>query len=122
MDDPYLARIWAKHVTPPRTVISLKRWLSAVEGIDDYKSVKLFMSSKIETPMDNESYISFTPNSGPGSKPDDPMVVLCEVSGTRDEMHTSARPEAILLPPREGKSPFQARFRKRFLLLLRGFY
>jgi hypothetical protein len=110
LDDPYLARIWAKQVAPPRTVMSLKRCLSAVERIGGYKGTSLFLSADSETSMDDTSRISLISSSSPGSTPDDPMVLFAKAIDRESERLGKARPEAALLPPREGTTPFKPQF------------
>jgi len=109
-DDPYLARIWAKQVALPRTVMSLKRCLSAVESISDHSGTSLFVSAKSETPMDVTSRLSLTSSSDPGSTPDDPIILFAKVIGGESERWGPPRPETALLPPQEGSTPFKAQF------------
>jgi len=107
-DDPYLARIWAKQVALPRTVMSLKRCLSAVENID-YKSTNIFASAKSETPMDDCSRLSFMSSSDLGT-PDDPMILFVKTLSAESERLSISKPEAALLPPPKGTTPFKVQF------------
>jgi len=109
-DDPYLARIWAKQVALPRTVTSLKRCLSAVESISNHNGTSLFVSAKSETAMDAMSPISLTSRSFPGSTPDDPMILFAKGVDGESERLGAHRPEAALLPPQEGSTPFKLQF------------
>lgn len=106
-DDLYLARIWANQIAPPPTVMSLKRCLSAVECIHDYKTINIFTSAKSETSMDDASLVSKFYS---GSTPDDPMIL--KFTGTECEKRDKPRPPQILLPSPKGKTPFKPHFRK----------
>jgi hypothetical protein len=110
-DDPYLARIWAKQVALPRTIMSLKRCLSAVENINNYKDTSLFQSAKSEISMDDASHVSLASGSGPGSTADNPMLLFAKAIVQKAKRRAASRP---LLPPREGKTPFKAQYCRFF--------
>jgi hypothetical protein len=99
-DDPYLARIWAKQVALPHTVMSLKRYLSAVEHIGNYNDTSLFQSVKSDISMADTSHVSLTSGSGPGSTPDNPTQLFAKAITERP---APFRPAVALLPPREGQ-------------------
>jgi hypothetical protein len=113
-DDPYLARIWAQQVALPRTVMSLKRCLSAVEHIGNYKDTSLFQSAKSDISMADTSHVSLASGSGPGSTPDNPMLLFAKVINIKAERLEASRPEVALLPPREGTTPFKAQYCRFF--------
>ena len=111
-DDPYLARIWAKQVALPRTLASLKRCLSAVECLGSaHNDITLFASAKSEGPMEDTGcgagVVSLTHDTGTSG---DPMIVLVKAVSREHERLDISKPEAVLLPPREGATPFKAEF------------
>jgi hypothetical protein len=58
-DNPYLARIWAKQVTPPHTVASLKRCICGIEGIPRALiRGQLFSDILSESPMNEGAFPS----------------------------------------------------------------
>lgn len=75
-DNPYLARIWAKQVTPPHTVASLKRCICNFEGIPQaFIRGQLFSDISSESPMD-DGRISILTSDGPGFNPEQPMSLI----------------------------------------------
>jgi len=112
-NDPYLARIWAKQVTLPRTLASLKRCLVAVECLGSaHSGITLFASAKNEDPMEDTSRsagaVSLTFDTG---TPRDPMVLFVKGFSGGDERLGVSKPEVVLLPPQDGATPFKAEFR-----------
>ena len=108
-NDPYLARIWAKQVALPRTLASLKRCLAAVECLGSaHGGITLFASAKSEVPMEDTSRaVSLTCDNG---TPEDPMILYVKEFSGQDERVGMSKPEAVLLPPRDGATPFKAEF------------
>jgi hypothetical protein len=84
--------------------------LPVVERIGGYKGTSLFQSADSETSMDDTSRISLISSSGPGSTPDDPMILFAKAIDRESERLGEPRPEAALLPPREGTMPFKPQF------------
>ena len=75
-NNPYLARIWAKQVTPPHTVTSLKRCICDIERIPQaFIRGQLFSDISSESPM-NKGRISILTSNGPGFKPEQPMAFI----------------------------------------------
>ncbi|KIM81236.1 hypothetical protein PILCRDRAFT_821690 [Piloderma croceum F 1598] len=75
-DNPYLARIWAKQVTPPHTVTSLKHCICDIERIPQaFIRGQLFSNILSESPM-NEGRISILTSNGLGFKPEQPMAFI----------------------------------------------
>jgi hypothetical protein len=98
LDDPYFARIWSS--TPSHRHVPQS--LPVVERIGGYKGTSLFQSADSETSMDDTSRISLISSSGPGSTPDDPMILFAKAIDRESERLGEPRPEAALLPSREG--------------------
>jgi hypothetical protein len=80
-NDPSLGRIPTKLVTPPHTVINLKRCLLAVENIDGSVPTNLFITASSQEPMDDTSRVSILTFPGPGCTPNEPMALVAKVSG-----------------------------------------
>jgi hypothetical protein len=79
-EDPYLARIAAKSVAPPHRVSSLKRCMSKVENIVNYRNSSLFLSISSHTLMDDGHRLSLLNRSGPGPTPQEPMALVVKLS------------------------------------------
>ena len=95
-------------VTPPHTVVSLKRCLSNVEGIDKQISTSLFMSASSCTMMDDTSGVSILANPGLGCTPNEPLALVAKFCG---DSRSSFGDEAIF-PPQTGELPFAKQYCK----------
>jgi hypothetical protein len=75
--DPHLGRVWAKQVTPPHTVASLKRCICEVEEISQSACIrgKLFDTTSSESPL-SDGPISILTGDGPGSTPEEPIALF----------------------------------------------
>lgn len=111
-DDPSLGRIAAELVTPPHTVISLKRCLSGIENIDDNIPTTLFVAASSQTPMDDGVRVSILAYPGPGCTPDEPMAFVAKFSGVGRSSLEATQSEVELSPSPEGPTPFETRYRK----------
>jgi hypothetical protein len=107
-NDLYLARIWAKQVTLPRTLASLKRCLSAVECLDS-PPITLFASAKCDVTLEDTDIVSLTHDTG---TPPDPVILFLKgfQESPRSRRLDINKPEAVLLPARGGNTPFKAEF------------
>jgi hypothetical protein len=74
--DPSLGRILGIAVTPPRTVLSLKKHLRVVEGPTYETLLDLYDSCAAPSPMDDKSTISLLTGSGPGSLQHKPLTLV----------------------------------------------
>jgi hypothetical protein len=74
--DRSLGRIIGMAVTPPHTVLSLKKCLCRVEGFKDGQTMELFDSCTAQSPMDDKSTISLLTESGPGSSQHKPLALV----------------------------------------------
>lgn len=97
----------AKLVTPPHTVINLKRCLSGIEGIDVSDCTALFVSASSQTPMDDKGRVSILGYPGPGCTPNEPLALLAMFSDSDRDPSKAKKPEAVLLPLQEGQSPLE---------------
>ena len=76
--DPFLGRIRAKSVPPPRTVKAVKRRITKVENIKGGESTSLFLTSNSQSPMDDAEKINI--GTGPGSTPQEPLALVAKMS------------------------------------------
>jgi hypothetical protein len=74
--DRSLGRILGMAVTPPHTVLSLKKCLCRVEGFKDGQTMELFDSCTAQSPMDDKRTISLLTESGPGSSQCKPLALV----------------------------------------------
>ena len=74
--NPHLGRIWAKQVTPPHTVASLKQCICKVEGIPQGACIRaqLFATMLSESAL-SDGAVSILASGGLGSTPDDPIAL-----------------------------------------------
>lgn len=108
-DDPYVGRIMAMLVTPPHTVISLKRCLSNVEGIDNETPTSLFVSASSRKMMDDTGSVSILSNPGPGCTPNEPLALVAKFSSTSKISFNNLARAPL---PQVGTSPFDKQYRK----------
>ena len=72
---PSLGRIRTDSVSPPRSLTSIKRCISKVEGIPSLVYADLYADTSCDTPL-NEGHISTLRTDGPGLSPNDPMAIV----------------------------------------------
>jgi hypothetical protein len=74
--DPHLGRIWAKQVTPPHTVASLKRCICGVEGISESACIRgqVFATISGESAL-SDGPVSILTSGGLGATPDEPISI-----------------------------------------------
>jgi hypothetical protein len=118
--DPSLGRIPATLVTPPHTVISLKRCLSNFENINDHLRTILYIAASSQSPMDDAGRVSILAYPGPGCNPNQPMALVVALSGTNRDTLKAIQPiwPNADLPSAEGLPPFVAQYRERYQKLL----
>jgi WD40 repeat protein len=75
-DDPYVGRVVASHITPPRTAKLIKRFLCKREGIADVESTDLFATVSGENELGDQERPSIVARDGPGGSADDPMALI----------------------------------------------
>jgi hypothetical protein len=79
-DDPCLGRIKVTSVPPPHTVDTLKNCLASSEDIADIASLSLFrLTQSSQSPMDDTCKITIRTRTGPGSSPQEPMVLVANL-------------------------------------------
>jgi hypothetical protein len=80
-DDPFLGRIIAKYVPPPRNVKAVKRSIANVENIKHRERTSLFLTPYSESPMDDaDMFTIHNRGTGPGSKPQEPLALVAKMS------------------------------------------
>ena len=78
--DPFLGRIKATSVPPPRTAKAVKRSIAKVENIKDRESTTLFLKLYSQSPMDDADKITILNDTGPGSTPQEPLALVAKMS------------------------------------------
>ena len=78
--DPFLGRIKARSVPPPRTAETVKRSIAKVENIKDRSSTTLFLTLYSESPMDGAEKVNILNRIGPGSTPQEPLALVAKMS------------------------------------------
>jgi WD40 repeat protein len=71
-----VGRVVASHITPPRTVKLIKRYLCKREGIADVESTDLFATVSGENELGDQERPSIVARDGPGWSADDPMALI----------------------------------------------
>jgi len=74
-EEPSLGRIRADCVAPPRSLTSIKRCISRVEGNPRLVNSDLFADTSCDTPL-KEGQIFILRTDGPGLSPDEPMAIV----------------------------------------------
>ena len=80
--DPFLGRIKARSVPPPRTVKAVKRSIAKVENIKDRESTTLFLTPCSQSPMDDAEKVIILNGIGPGSKLQEPLALVANMSNS----------------------------------------
>jgi WD40 repeat protein len=76
-NNPYTGRVIASHITPPRTVESIKRFLCKREKISNFQHTDLLVSILTSmTELSSQGYPQILALDGPGSVADDPMALV----------------------------------------------
>jgi hypothetical protein len=108
-NDPYLGRISAESVTPPHTVISVKRCLCNVENIHCNTPTDLFSNISSKAPMDDIDYLPIVATPGPACTPNDPFVLIAMLHHANiNPLHTGQ----IRLSSQDAPSQYEMRFSK----------
>ena len=76
---PFLGRIKARSVLPPRTVKAVKRNITKMENIKGGES-SLFLTQYSQSPMDDTDMVTFLNGTGPGSMPQESLALVAELS------------------------------------------
>ena len=79
-DDPFLGRIKAISVPPPRTVKAVKRNITKVENIKGGEGTSIFLTPLSQSPMDDADKVIFVNGTGPGSTPQEPLALVVKMS------------------------------------------
>ena len=80
-DDPFLGRIAAKFVPPPRNAKAVKRSIAKVEKIKDRESTTtIFHTPYSKSPMDDDDKFSSHNGTGPGCSADAPVALVANMS------------------------------------------
>ena len=100
--DPFLGRIKARFVPPPRTFEAVKRSITKVENIKGDESTSLFLTPYSQSPMDDADKVIILNGTGPGSTPQEPLALVAKMSNSersalesegRGELASAAEPD-----------------------------
>ena len=130
--DPFLGRIKARSVPPPRTAESVKRSIAKVENIKDRISTTLFLTLYSESPMDDAEKVNILNGIGPEATLQEPLALVAKMSDSersalesdgRSGVASAAEPDTTSPELRYGASiPSQdsnLSFREFFLVFYR---
>jgi hypothetical protein len=78
--DPYLGRIMAKFVPPPRNAKAVKRSIAKVENIKDRESSSIFLTPYSKSPMNDADRFTIINNTGPGYSAYAPVALVAKMS------------------------------------------
>jgi hypothetical protein len=128
-DDPFLGRIKARSVPPPRTVKAVKRSIAKVENIKDRESTSLFLTPYSQSPMDDADKVNILNGTGSGSTPQEPLALVAKMSDSersalesevRSGLASAAEPDATSPKIRYGMSIQHSYFSFRNISILGG--
>ena len=77
--DPFLGRIKARSVPPPRIAKTVKCSIATVENIKDGEIKSLFLTPYSESPMDDADKVIILNGTGPGSTPQEPLALVAKI-------------------------------------------
>jgi hypothetical protein len=90
--DPFLGRIKVRSVPPPRTVKAVKGSIAKVENIKNRESTSLFLTPYSQSPMDDAEKVTILNRTGPGSTPQEPLVLVAKMSDSeRSDLESEGR-------------------------------
>lgn len=105
-NNPFIGRTLPKHITPPRTALSLKKHLCKIEGLPSATSFELFESLSSHTAVLDSSRLALREYSGFGLSEDDPVVLVVGLEDATKRPASTARleglPKAVPAQPRYG--------------------
>ena len=79
--DAFLGRIEVGSVPPLRTAKIVKRYIAKLENIQDRGSTSLFLTSYSKSPIDDsEKIITILNGTGPGTTPQEPLVLVAKMT------------------------------------------
>jgi hypothetical protein len=91
-DDPFLGRIIARFVPPPRNAKAVKRSISKVENIKDRESSSIFLTPYSESPMDDADKFSIHNGTGPpGSTPQEPLALVAKMTDSEESERRASK-------------------------------
>ena len=79
--DPFLGRIKARSVPPPRIVEVVKGSIAKVENLNiKSTNTSLFLTPYSESPMADAEKLTILNGTGPGSTPQEPLALVAKMS------------------------------------------
>ena len=110
--DPFLGRIKARSVPPPRTAKNVKRNITEVENIK-CTNATIFLTPNSQLPMGDAEKLTILNGIGPGSTPQEPLAFVAKMSDSersalesdgRGGLASSAEPDTTSSEIRYGTS------------------
>ena len=95
-NNPFISRTLPIFVTPPRTVLSVKKYLCKIEGLSGPKGSTLFESLSSQTAVEESFRLAVKESSGPGVSEDDPLVLVVGVEDAEKRSASTAQSEGLL--------------------------
>lgn len=103
-NNPFIGRTLPKHITPPRTALSLKKHLCKIEGLPSPTSFELFESLSSHTAVLDSSRLALKEYSGCGFSGDDPIALVVGLEAATKRPASTAQleglPKAVPAQPR----------------------
>ena len=100
----FISRTLPKFVTPPRTALSVKKFLCKIKELSGRTSSTLFAWLSSRTAVEESFRLAVREYSGSGVSEDDPMVLVVGVEDAEKRPASTAQserlPEAVLPEPR----------------------
>ena len=78
--NPFIGRIKAKSLPPPRIAETVKCGIATFENIKDGESASLFLTPYSESPMGDADKVIILGGTGPGSTPQEPLALVAKMS------------------------------------------
>ena len=108
--DPYLGRIKAISVPPPRTAKAVKCSIATVENIKDGESTSLFLTPFSQTPVGDKKKFNRT-GTGPGSTPQEALALVAKISDSeRTALESELEGRGGLASPTEHTTSQEIRY------------
>ena len=78
--NPFIGRIKAKSLPPPRIAETVKCGIATFENIKDGECASLFLTPYSGTPMGDADKVIILNGTGPGSTPQEPLALVAKMS------------------------------------------
>ena len=103
--DPFLGHIKIGSVPPPRTARTVKRCIANMENIENRERTSLFLTLYSQSPMDDTDKFTILNSTGPGSTPQEPLVLVAKMSESERSALESGRRGGLASAAEHGTTP-----------------